>query len=990
MVSLGVFERSGETMFRTAHWLLTLIVIVTAAYSNPAPAPQPGRSHELGEPIRVDEDVTIELIIRPVGASIELHWLPKPDVMEWFIVRAFDPNLADAETLLATTATTWTDDNILLQNHTTAFYWVIPRYPLAPPHDEDIVEDFDYNPVFTSYSDQDAEPDSFQLVSGGALLPNGHVLELDGNTWKQETISPMRVVDGTIWRMAIKLFGRGEHQAFGMADSANEMWYSWAGWEERNSEAWIQTYQGWFEDSTWQWVELCIGGDWYSHFGYFPSISKLMFANDNDADTSACSWQVDEIRDITGAISYPPVAGFSWEIIDRPSPDSMDVRFYPYSYDPDDSLAFIRWDFGDSTFASESHPVHRYRSQRSYAAVEMVADSNGRMDWAMQHVEDTTSFSSHQMTLLCTGDVMMARRYEDDGGIIQTWGVDSIFGRARPLLSSVDFATCNLECPLTSDTNHHPTKLYYFKGRPEYVEGLDFAGFDYVNLANNHTFDYMLPGQHETIHVLDSVGILNGGADDDENQAREPVFFSQNGVCIAMLGFCNRDGTEDNAQPYLAAGPSRPGFAMWDRAAIEEMLPRVRAVADVVIVQVHSGIEYAIEPPALGMPQDLTGWDDDGPVLELLPDTSDVALRKFAIDMGADLVINHHPHVIQGCEVYNGKVIAHSTGNFAFDQTFPETFLSFALESRLSLAHGVDSFVVHPIYIDRYIPTPASGELAGAILDYESELSRPMGTWMVREPDGETATILLDTNVTRSFAEFTDTLTLGDLDTLAESAPFKLQGGGYPTEITVISPPEAEVRMGRDVVMFGNMEDEGSNQWDLNSNYEHFDPQHYRGQRSIRLNRAGGGTNSVSTRFLFRRLYHPEHAGTICGWVHGVNTRDAKMQFEFWNGRTGGDNLGLWTPGGVFQGDFPWTYVWQDLEWPQDGWCYNVSLNLRAPVIGEGQAWFDDIALVEWEGWHPESVQPGFPNNLTFLQARAPLGTTQVIITYRREWVNTP
>ncbi len=973
-------------MFRTAHWLL-IALLITATHAGTALTPGGTKSQVLNERVRVDQDLTIELVIRPVGTSIQLNWLPKPDVLEWFVVRAFDPNLADAETLLTTTATNWTDNDVLL-THTRACYWVIPRFPVAPPHDEDIIEDFDYNPVFTSYPNQDLEPDSFQLLSGGARLPNGHVLELFGNTWKQESISPARVIDGATWRMAIKLSGRGEHQAFGMADSANEMWYSFAGWEQRISEAWIQTYQGWYQDSVWEWVDIRVGDDWYSHFGYFPNITTLFFANDNDADTSACAWQVDEIRDITGAISYPPVAGFSWEIIARPTPDSIEVRFYPYSFDPDAPLAYELWDFGDSTFSSESHPVHRYRAHRSFGVVQTVADSFGLMDWAAQTVRDLPSQSPESMTMISTGDVMIARRYEDQGGIIDTWGVDSIFGRIQPLLQSVDFATCNLECPLTSDTNHHPTKLYYFKGRPEYVEGLDFAGFDYVNLANNHTFDYMLGGQRETIHVLDSVGILNNGAGENEDDARKPVFFSQNGVCIAMLGFCNRDGTEDNAQPYLAAAPSRPGFAMWDRAAIEEMLPRVRDVADVVIVQVHSGIEYELEPPALGMNLDMSGWDDDDPVLELLPDTSDVALRRYAIDMGADLVINHHPHVIQGCEVYRGKVIAHSTGNFAFDQTFPETMVSFALESRLSIAQGVDSFVVHPIYIDRYIPTPASGELAGALLDYESELSRPMGTWIVREPDGETARILLDTNVSRTVVDFTDTLTLSDIDTFAVSAPFKLQGGGYPTEITVVSLPDAEMRMGRDDIMWGNMEAEGATPWNLNSNYERYDAEAHRGARSIRLNRAGGGNNSVSTNFFFRRVFHTNHAATIVAWMSGENTRDCRMQFEFWNARTGGDLVGLWVPGGIFQGTFPWTYVWQDLEWPQDGWLYNVTLALRSPVTGTGYAWFDDVALVEWESWHSGATPLTFPNRINYVQAHAPLGTTQVIVTYRREWVN--
>ena len=980
-------------MLRAAHWLLLTGLIVASIQAGTATTPYGKQSHLLGERPTLDEDTTIALRIRPLGNSIHLAWRPNAEALDWFVVRAFDPNFTDAETLFTTPDTSWIDTNILLQSNTHAFYWVIPHFYVPPPTDEDIVEDFDHDPVFTSYPDQDAEPDSFQLVPGGPRFPNGHYLELYGNTWKQESITPIHVVDGTTWRLAIQLIGRCEHQAFGMADSANAMWYSLRGWEQRISESWIQTYQGWYADSTWYWLDLRIGDEWFSHFGYYPNITTLFFGNDNDADTSVGILRIDEIRDITGAISYPPEAGFTWEIVNYPNADSMDVMFRPYSYDPEAPLAYIMWDFGDSTFSFESHPIHRYASGSTYIAVQTVADSAGQMDWASREVTDTLSSSSREMSAIFTGDVMIARRYEDQGGIIETWGADTIFNRVQPLLTAVDFAMCNLECPLTNDTNHHPTKLFYFKGRPEYVGALEFAGFDFVSTANNHTFDFMEGGLHETIRVLDSVGIMNFGSGDNEDLAREPIFFSQNGLCVAVLGFCNRDGTEDNAQPYLAAGVSRSGFAMWDRAAIEEMLPRVRDVADVVIVQVHSGLEYYTTPPYLADQShwDLSDWGDDDPTLELIPDTSDVFLRRYAIDMGADLVINHHPHVIQGIELHNGKVIAHSMGNFAFDQTIAETMLSFVLEARMSFDNGVDNFVVRPIYVDRYIPTPASGELARALLDYESNLSRPMGTLMLRAPDGELGHVLLNPNVPHEFEEYTDMLTLSDFVDFAVSPPFRLEGGGYPVTVSIETPVGAEVRAGREVMMFGNMEAEGATAWDLNSNFEHYDPLAYRGQRSIRLNRAGIPSNSVSTRLLRRPTYDLGHQYSISGWVRGDNTRDGRLIFEYWDGRTGGNFPVLdYIIGTDFQGTFPWTHVWQDLVPPDNGWFYNVVLYLRAPQDGEGQMWFDDVFVVQWEDWHTDSADLPFPSNLNWIQVRAPMGTTETIVNYRKEWVELP
>lgn len=88
----------------------------------------------------------------------------------------------------------------------------------------------------------------------------------------------------------------------------------------------------------------------------------------------------------------------------------------------------------------------------------------------------------------------------------------------------------------------------------------------------------------------------------------------------------------------------------------------------------------------------------------------DIAIRHFAIDSGADLVIVHHPHIIQGIEVYQGKVIAHSLGNFAFDLTYPETMPSMIFYADAS-RDGFSNFLIKPVFIDNFIPKPATGQL---------------------------------------------------------------------------------------------------------------------------------------------------------------------------------------------------------------------------------------------------------------------------------------
>jgi poly-gamma-glutamate capsule biosynthesis protein CapA/YwtB (metallophosphatase superfamily) len=942
-------------------------------------------------------DSVFQLSIKPEGQTIRLSWFDLPGVSEWIVFRASDAQMSDIQ-IAATVAdtNTWLEATSFVTNHDRAFYRVAARWFAGSPDSFRVIENFDYVMPLESYSvGEDRDPTGWQLVQDGVYSPLGNSLELTGNTWKREWINPVPIVDGTRWRITAKMYRMGDTQAFGVADSVNEMWYSLWGRHMMISQAWNLMYQGWSPDSVWSMTDLPIADDWFGRFGYYPRINQLLFANDSDTDTLPHGIvRFDEIRDVTGTINLPPAARFRWWIQNRPSADSMDVAFCSMGCDPDGPLFKQFWSFGDGTTGSGANPVHRYRSHGMYKVALTVTDSSNQVDWVIVQVNDTTFTATQQISTIFTGDAMMGRRYEEDGGpgIIPTLGVNAIFARMQPLISSFELAMTNLECPLTNSTTHHPTKLYYFKGRPEYVSGLAYAGFDFASLANNHTFDYLEAGMHETMHVLDSVAILNNGSGDDDVLARVPVFYSKNGLSVAILSFCNRIGTDDNAQPFLQAGPSRPGFAMWDRANIERMIPAARQIADVVVVQVHSGIEYATTPPGMSLYPGGGNWaaDDDEYVgtFSLLPDTSDVELRHYAIDLGADLIINHHPHVIQGCELYNGKLIAHSMGNFAFEQQLPETFISMVIQTVLRPG-SADDFIVHPVYIDRYIPGEPTGALAKAILDYISDLSRPMHTWIVRDPAATTAYLATDTLVARVGQDFRDTLALANSGSYAVSAPFRLDEGGYPVSLSMITPAGAQYRLGRDVLYWGNIEDEGATPWDLNSAYEAYDNTVFHsGARSIGLTRSGGGTNSVSTSLKYRPPFDLSKSYSFIGWIKGQTSREAQIEFEWFAPRSGGAQSDSILVGGSRSGTFNWTRVYADLDPPDNGYTFNIKVNLRSPTSGEGKAWFDDMALVKWESWRTGTVSIPFPSDINYVQVRTSTGTTSAIISYRREWLS--
>jgi poly-gamma-glutamate capsule biosynthesis protein CapA/YwtB (metallophosphatase superfamily) len=989
----------SEAVKYTNVYVTFLVVFAVIALSSTAIQAKPVRS--VADPrsnhYRLDEcDSLFRLTVKPEAQTVRLTWLSLPGVSEWVIFRASNAQMTDMSIAAVVYDTnTWLESPTYIASHDIAFYRISARWSAGSEDSFHVIENMDHVMTLESYSaGEDRDPAGWQSVQDGVYTPIGNALELTDNTWKRERISPVSVPAGTRWRITAKLLRLGDVQAFGVADSLNEMWYVLWGRRMRISQSWNLTYQGWNADSVWTETDLPIAADWMGRFGYYPRINQLLYANDSDNDTLPHGIiRFDEIRDVTQTLNLPPAARFHWTIQSRPTADSMDVAFCSMGCDPDGPLYQQFWSFGDGTTGYGANPVHRYHAHEAYKVALTVRDSSNQVDWTVQQINDTTYSSTRRVSALFTGDIMMGRRYEDDGGpgIIPTQGVNAIFAQIQPLVQSVEFAMCNLECPLTNSTEHHPTKVYYFKGRPEYVGGLSFAGFDFASTANNHTFDYMASGMHETMHVLDSVAILNNGSGDDDELARVPIFYSKNGLSVAVVSFCNRIGTDDNAQPFLQAGPNRPGFAMWDRANIERMIPACREVADVVIVQVHSGIEYAVTPPGMSLSQGGAYWaaDDDEYVgtFSLLPDTSDVELRRYAIDLGADLIVNHHPHVIQGCELYSGKLIAHSMGNFAFDQQLPETFISMVVETVLRPS-SADSFVVHPVYLDRYIPRVPTGALAGQILDYVSDLSRPMRTWIVRGPNDSVAQVLQDTLITRVGQDFRDTLAMSNSGSWSESAPFHLDEGGYLVSFAMINPVGAQYRFGRNAFYPGNIEDEGATPWNLNSAYEKYDTTAYHGgRRSIGLTRSGGGTNSVSTNLLYRPPYDPGKSYSFVGWVKGQTSREVRIQFEWWPYRSGGSLSDSIIVGGDRSGTFNWTRVWADLEPPDNGYTYNIKLNLRSPTTGEGKAWFDDMAVVQWESWRSGAATVPFPSNINYVQVRTTTGTTSCIISYRREWV---
>jgi poly-gamma-glutamate synthesis protein (capsule biosynthesis protein) len=201
------------------------------------------------------------------------------------------------------------------------------------------------------------------------------------------------------------------------------------------------------------------------------------------------------------------------------------------------------------------------------------------------------------------------------------------------LFRSADLVMVNCETAITRSERKEP-KQFNFKMNPDLVGVFPKSGISLVTLANNHVYDYGVEGLRDTLRYLDQAGVEYVGAGMNLAEARKPVIRDIKGKRFAFLGYGN----------YSPATEKGPGVAYRYAEHVTEDVRRVKdSGADIVIVNFHWGVERATEPTA-----------------------RDKALAYLAIESGADVIVGHHPHVLQPVELYKGKVIAYSLGNFVF------------------------------------------------------------------------------------------------------------------------------------------------------------------------------------------------------------------------------------------------------------------------------------------------------------------------------------
>lgn len=282
------------------------------------------------------------------------------------------------------------------------------------------------------------------------------------------------------------------------------------------------------------------------------------------------------------------------------------------------------------------------------------------------------SFGDHLLTL---GDGVRS--------VIEREGVDHVFRHVRSHLDSADLAFGNFEGTITTaglDPARPLTRT--FRSGPEAAQALARAGFDVLNVANNHSLQYGAQGFADTLAALGEAGLDTIGTRGSTNEFLcAPLIKTVNGVRIGFLGY-------SQAQENFFAG--EPLYATWDAQRVYADVRRLREQVDFLVVSCHWGIEqldYA--PPSV------------------------VADSRQLVEAGADVVLGHHSHVFQAVERYRNGLVLYGLGNFVFDTIWEEhTPYSAIAMIRLS---GVGetrevSYELIPVRINaRYQPEPLQG-----------------------------------------------------------------------------------------------------------------------------------------------------------------------------------------------------------------------------------------------------------------------------------------
>ncbi|MDJ0959816.1 MAG: CapA family protein [Acidimicrobiia bacterium] len=476
-----------------------------------------------------------------------------------------------------------------------------------------------------------------------------------------------------------------------------------------------------------------------------------------------------------------------------------------------------------------------------------------------------------RIVLHFAGDTMMGRRYQEptraDTPVVTTTdqtAAQSVVSDVAELFGGADISSLNFESVIGTlpSSAAYPGKRFLLQSPPSVIAALEALGTDVATLGNNHLNDWQSAGVASTLRYLAEAGIAAPGAGSTDEEARAHAAIDVFGVRVAYLSYTTVTGDFVNdslprtgvappddvagadawqwaTQPFgfgtaadevpLSIGEYRPGDVWaWFREAERTLTADQAAAAWASMIEVYPELQDWVARRDHGgaawfrsaaVDADVAAARDAGADLVVVQlhggfQFAEVASQFLtsaahaSIDAGADLVVGHHPHVLQGFEWYRDRLIAYSLGNFVFDQDFLSTFSSAVLRTVFEGDRLVEARIF-PLTLDSYRPVPLAGEAADRLLRMLNV--RSAGTLQsVRMPDRTIGNVVVETGsrpaaiveehgsgwVTIAPDPETVALTTGDDGTLALPPDTMLQASVVPS-----------TWFGRDLFGYGSFED---------------------------------------------------------------------------------------------------------------------------------------------------------------------------------------
>jgi len=578
------------------------------------------------------------------------------------------------------------------------------------------------------------------------------------------------------------------------------------------------------------------------------------------------------------------------------------------------------------------------------------------------------------------GDTMFGRRFFDpnedgdpsDGLLPLNPSVQDhlkLLAPIQPLLKSSDLTVVNLESALSNEpffsprdprpATFHPYKEFVYASGPNSVIALKQAGINVVDTGNNHIYDMLDNGLTFTLSALDQANMAYFGSGSTEEAAWAPKIIHVKGQSIAFIG-CTTIWTSippvtAHDISYVASDQQhKGGAARCTTGKLYTAVAGAKKTADVVVVMIHGGFEYASTPS-----ENITN------------------LSNIAKSAGASLVINGHPHVVSGFLWDQQSLIAQSMGNFIFDQTLWPTFESYMLTVYVREGKIIRAFV-EPLIIKDYIAHGVTGEFADYVA--RGAAGRESGSFIVENG-------AMEVDINQAARTFTKTSSVDGGNGAIIQIPQSQWISGFQGK--------GSLTLGRDLLWVGSFENHVVDNesgtlplWEQTAkiNINVGGKYAYEGQVGISLSRGSGNQTDAVTTNLHRILVKPGDKITISGMVRESQGAITKLQVSWYPDTLGPSSNQMLKPLTVESAG-----IWQpfqfDVQVPNGIVALGLFLKLSPPHTGISNADFDNIRVIQWA---PAKTPFNLLYNFAYLIGTGDLTYSQAVLPGGEDWITLP